>query len=789
MNKEGKDIYEFGPFRVDPSQRLLFRNNQTVPLQPKAFDTLLVLVQNSGRVVLKEELMKTVWPETFVEESNLTQNIFVLRKILEETPGQRRYIVTVPGRGYRFAEDVRTISEEEEIVVESHLRSRVVIEEEDDTPVTDIRAKANRLNLRVALPASAAVLALAAGGFWFFRPTAHKLTEPKLTEKDTVVLADFANQTGDPVFDGPLRRGLAAQLEQSPFLNLLSDQRIAQTLTLMARPRDTRLTPEVAREVCQRTASAALLTGVIGQVGSRYLLTLSAINCANGESLASAEVQAVDKNHVLDALGKTATAIRAKLGESLVSVRRYDAPTESVTTSSLEALQAYNLGYQAMTIKGDGLAAIPLFQRAVSLDPNFAMAYARMGTAYFNFDQAKRAAANLQKAYDLRDRVSERERFYIDAHHADIVTRDFEAARKVYELWGQIYPRDEFPLGNLAVINGFLGYYDKGLAANLAAHKLNPGNGNVLNNISIGLTQLNRLEDAKAALRDAESLHPDYPGIHSIRYTIAFLEHDTPEMDKQAAALMGVPGWEDSILYNQSETAAYGGHFLQARELTRRAAESARRADKKETASVYEAEAAVREALVGNYALARKQARTALQLSQDRDVEAISAVALGLAGDTAQATRLAGGLGRDFPQDTIVQFNTLPAILAAAALGSDPRKAIQTLAVSTPYEFGQTTQLVVFCLYPVYLRGEAYLAARQGPAAAAEFQKVLDHWGPIQNETIGSLSHLGLARAYGMAGESAKAKAAYQDFLALWKNADPDIPVLRQAKAEYAKLE
>jgi eukaryotic-like serine/threonine-protein kinase len=283
MNKEGKDIYEFGPFRVDPSQRLLFRNNQTVPLQPKAFDTLLVLLQNSGRVVLKEELMKTVWPETFVEESNLTQNIFVLRKILEETPGQRRYIVTVPGRGYRFAEDVRTISEEEEMVVESHSRSRVVIEEEDDMPVTDTRLKTSGMNWRVALPATAAVLALAAGGFWFFRSTAHQLTEPKLTEKDTVVLADFANQTGDPVFDGPLRRGLAAQLEQSPFLNLLSDQRIAQTLTLMARPRDTRLTPEVAREVCQRTASAALLTGVIGQVGSRYLLTLSAINCANGE--------------------------------------------------------------------------------------------------------------------------------------------------------------------------------------------------------------------------------------------------------------------------------------------------------------------------------------------------------------------------------------------------------------------------------------------------------------------------------------------------------------------------
>jgi eukaryotic-like serine/threonine-protein kinase len=668
-SKARKDFFEFGPFRVDPYQRLLLRNNQTIPLQPKAFDTLLVLVQNSGKVVLKEDLIKTVWPDTFVEESNLTQNIFVLRKILEEPAGDRRYIVTVPGRGYRFAEDVRTVSKEEAIAEKA--AAPVLIPEapllipEAPLLIKDTRGKTYRINWRVALPAIAAVLALAAGGFWFFRPTA-----PKLTEKDTVVLADFANMTGDPVFDGPLRRGLAAQLEQSPFVNLLSDQRIAQTLTLMARPRDTRLTPELAREVCLRTDSAAFLTGVIGQVGARYQLTLNAVACANGESLANAEAQAVDKNHVLDALGKTASAIRSKLGESLASVQKYDAPTESVTTPLLEALQAYNLGYQAMIVKGDGVAAIPLFQRAVDLDSNFAMAYGRLGTVYFNFDQANRATENLQKAYDLRGRVSERERFYIDAHYADIVTRDFEAARKVYELWERIYPRDESAPGNLAVIDGFLGYYDKGLAAFQVAHKLNPGNGNVLNNIPIVLVQLNRLEDAKAALHEAESLHPDYPGTHSLRYTIDFLEHDAQEMEKEAGILMG----------------------------------------------------------------------------------------------------------------------TLPAIRAAAWLRSNPQKAIETLAVSTPYEFGQTTQLVVFCLYPVYLRGEAYLAAGQGAAAAAEFQKILDRPGVIQNETIGPLAHLGLGRAYALVGDSAKAKTAYQDFFALWKNADLDIPILLEAKAEYAKL-
>jgi len=782
MSKEGKQFYEFGPFRLDPGQRLLLRDNQPVPLQPKAFDTLLVLVQNSEKLVLKEDLMKTVWPDTFVEESNLTQNVFVLRKILEEKAGQRRYIVTVPGRGYRFAGEVRAIPEEEEIVVESHSRSRLVIEEEDGSPPPPATGKTRRLNWRVLLPAAVAVLALAAGGFWFF----HRA--PRLTAKDTVVLADFANTTGDPVFDGTLRRVLAAQLEQSPYVNLLSDQRVAQTLLLMARPRDALLTQQLARDVCQRTAGAAVLTGAIAQVGTRYLLTLMAIDCASGESLASTEAQAGDKNHVLDALGKIASEIRSKLGESLASVQKYDAPPENVTTPSLEALQAYSLGYNAMVIRSDGRAAIPLFQRAINLDPNFAMAYARLGTTYFNWDQPARATENLQRAFDLRERVSEREKLYIAAHHADIVTRDFEAARKVYEVWAQIYPRDEVPLGNLGIIYGFLGDYDKALAAHQGAHRLNPGSGNILNNIVVAFLQLNRLEEARAALREAQALHPDAVGLHTHLYTIAFLQHDAEEMEQEAAALMGKPGWEDSMLFYQSDTAAYGGHFAQARDLTRRAVDSARRADKKETASAYTAAAAVREALAGNPALAKQHAQAALALAKGRDVEAISAIALGLAGDPAQAAQLAGLLGKNSPEDTIVQFNSLPAIRASNALRDDPRKAIEALAVSAPYELGQTTQIVTFCLYPVYLRGEAYLAARQGAAAAAEFQKILDHPGLVQNEPIGPLAHLGIGRANALAGDTGKARSAYQEFLSLWKDADPDIPILKQARAEYAKL-
>jgi tetratricopeptide (TPR) repeat protein len=415
------------------------------------------------------------------------------------------------------------------------------------------------------------------------------------------------------------------------------------------------------------------------------------------------------------------------------------------------------------------------------------MAYARLGTAYFNSEQTKRAIENIQKAYELRDRVSERERLYIAAHQADIGTRNFEAARNVYESWAQIYPRDEFPPGNLGVIYVFLGDYDKALASDQAARKLNPGNGNVLSNVAMGLMQLNRPEEAKVAFREAQSLHVN-PGIGVSRYALAFIQHDTKAMEQEAAELMGKPGYEDPMLHSESDTAAYGGHFAQARELTRRACDSAQRADNKEAAAAYRAESAVREALAGNVAQAKQQARDSLSLSQGRDVMAIASIALALAGDAHQATQLAARLARENPEDTVVQFNALPAIKAASVLRSDPGKAIEELAKSAPYELGETSQVVSFSLYPIYLRGEAYLAARQGAGAAAEFQKILAHPGLVKNEPIGAMARLGLGRASVLLGDTGKAKSAYQEFLALWKDADSDLPMLKQARAEYAKL-
>jgi len=665
--------------------------------------------------------------------------------------------------------------------------------------------------IRRWLPAAAAVLAIAAaaGAYLYL----HSRSRVKLTEKDIVILADFTNTTGDPVFDGTLRQGLSAQLEQSPFLNMLSDERIAQTMALMAQPKDARLTRELARQVCQRTGGAATLEGSISSLGSEYVLGLRAVNCHSGDLLAGEQVTAIGKEQVLKALGEAATKIRAKLGESLATVQKFDAPPENVTTPSLEALQAYSLGVRTQIVEADWAAAVPLFQRAISLDPNFAMAYARLGTQFTNLGETARGAESTHKAYELRERVSERERFYIDSHYEQYVTGDLEATRKTYELWAQTYPRDDIPPGNLGAVYGQLGDYGKALAATQEALRINSGSGITYANLVDGYLPLDRLDEARATAQEAQAHHLDSPSIHLYLHQIDFLQHDAAGMEREAAALMGKPGFEDLMLDFESDTAAYAGQFAKARELTQRAASSAERADEKEAAAVYKAEAALREVLAGNAGMARQQVQAAL--SEGRDVEGISAMALGLAGDSAQALRLANDLAKRFPKDTYVQFEYLPMIRAATILGSgnasrEADHAIEALAAAAPYELGGIT-VMNSALYPAYLRGQAYLAAHQGSAAAAEFQKIIDHPGVALNEPIGALAHLGLGRAYALeaginvaAGSSpaptalkgganadavAKARTAYQDFLALWKDADPDLPTLKEAKAEYAKLQ
>ena len=818
--KKARHFYEFGDFRIDPVRRQILRGNRPVAVQPKAFDILLVLVENPEKVVLKDDLMKTVWPDTFVEEANLSQHIFMLRKLLSDTPEEKRYIVTVPGRGYRFAEQVRVVVQDEvaesgavsgeivaetkpiaadgsELVVESHSRSRLVVEERQ-LPVAaqSLPATSRRVPWVVA---SVAVLIVVAAAATIIIINGNLRGHPTLTEKDTVVLADFANRTGDSVFNGALRLGFSAQLEQSPFLNLLSDSRTAQTLALMGRAKDTPLTPELAREVCQRTASAAVLDGSIAQIGNRYLLTMRATACSTGDSIANAEAEANDKNHVLDALGKVAGAIRAKLGESLASVQKYDVPPENVSTSSLEALHSYSLAMQARN--GNFTECIPLFERSIEQDPHFAMAYAQLGVVYINMGEGLRGAENLRKAYDLRDHVSEHEKFYIASHYDHWVSGDLEAARKDYELWAQLYPRDYGPFGGLNTAYLLLGDYAKVLSLTQRAVAPNlGGRGEHFPNPNLVWSYIfvNRLDEARTMALQAQAQHVDDPSFHLTLYVIDFLQHDMVGMKREADGLADNPTWGDAVFYEEADTAAYAGQFRLARSFARRASVSAQKAGKKQDAGIYEADDAIREALVGNADFAKQQAKTALALSHAKDVEAMSALALSLAGDSVASLRLAGDLNSRFPQDTVIQFNYLPTIRASAEIhGRVPgqlqptvaQKAIKILEPVSPYELGTTALVAGISLYPIYVRGDAYLIAKQGAAAAAEFQKIVDHPGVVQNELIGALAHLKLGKAYILSGNKDEAKQQYQQFFSLWKDADPEIPMLEQAKAEYAKLQ
>jgi eukaryotic-like serine/threonine-protein kinase len=635
------------------------------------------------------------------------------------------------------------------------------------------------LRWRIVLAASVILTCAVVAAFYW---RSHRLVQ--LTAKDTLVLADFTNQTDDPVFDGTLRQGLAVQLEQSPFLNVLSDARIQQALKLMGQPADAKLTPQVARELCERTQGSAVLDGSIAKLGTQYVLGLQAMNCHTGDVLAAEQATANSKEDALKALGAIATRLRSKLGESLSSLQKFDTPIEQATTPSLEALQAYSAGRKLEVGMGDTSSAVPFYKRAIELDPNFAMAYAALGNAYSNLNEAGLAADNIRQAYALRDRVSDRERFYIESHYFHFVTGDLAKAERVYELWAQAYSRADGPRANLAVIYSFLGNYEKSLLMAQEAVRLIPDSQNY-GNLADAYIYLNRLDEARATILEAQSKKLDSPQLHLFLYVIGFLRRDFPVMRQELALSAGELGWEDTFLWNEADTVAYFGKLQQARDLSRRASELAQRDDEKQTAASYELDDALREALFGYPDAARKRSEAALAMADDRDTLYGAALVFVFVGDTGRAQPLVNRLADQFPEDTAVQFCYLPVLRAQLELThGDAAKAVDALEPAMPYEAG-----VAAHLYPAYVRGFAYLSARKGNEAAAEFQKIVDHPGVVGNDPIGALVHVGIARAYALQHEPAKAKAAYQHFFELWKDADPDIPVLKQAKAEFAKLQ
>jgi len=776
-------MLSFADFTLDLRARELRRNEIRLKLPGQPFAVLAMLLEHPGEVVTREELRSRLWQEeTFVDfDHSLNVAINKLRETLCDSAEQPRFIETIPRTGYRFIGPVTEPATREKGQDRDGDSARAAKTEEPRTR-TDLRTL-----WRVVVASAVAVSALVLAGYLYF----HRA--PKLTDKDTIVLADFANATGDPIFDDTLRQGLAVQLEQSPFLGLISDDRIQQMLRLMAKPADARLTPEISREICERTASAAVLDGSIASLGTGYVLTLRAKDCRGGEVLDDEQAQAARKEDVLKALGQIATKFRSRVGESLSMLQKHNTPLEEATTSSLNALKAYSTALKIVYSTGSR-AAEPLFMRATELDPNFAMAHAWVGRVYDDAGESALSAESTKTAFQLRDRTSDAERLFITASYNMQVTGNMEKAQQTCGAWAATYPRAVVPHDFLSgIIYPPFGKYEKGVEEAQKAIERDPDFAVGYLVLAYSYVYLNRLEEAESTLRRASERKLEMPDYFVLRYDIAFLKDDRAAMQQAVSLAQVKPGAEDWIANHQAFVYAYSGRLQEARRMSRQATELALQAAQRERAALYEAGAAVREALFGNLAVAKQTAHAALALSKGRGVEYGAALALALSGDSSQAEALANDLEKQFPEDTSVRFSYLPTLHAVLALkAGKPLDAIDLLQTAVPNELGApASSFFGFfgALYPVYFRGEAYLAARQGREAAVEFQKILDRRGTVVSDPIGALAHWQLGRAYALAGDKLKARQAYQDFLTLWQNADSDIAVLKRAKAEYAKLQ
>ena len=626
--------------------------------------------------------------------------------------------------------------------------------------------------------AAALLIVVAVGGWQYWR----QRNSPKLTEKDSIVLADFANSTGDSVFDGTLKQALGIHLEQSPFLNVLSEQKVTETLKVMNQPANERLTYDVTREVCLRSNSRALISGSIAPVGEHFMIAARAVECHSGDTLASAEAEAQDRNQVLRSVQEVGNTLRKNLGESLPSVAKFNQPLEEVTTSSLEALQAFSRGREIQGERGDA-EALPYLRRAVELDPNFAYAYSALGTAYRNLELDSQSTESFKRAYELRERVSLRDRLYIEGGHYVDVTGEIEKAIRSYTELKQAYPADAAAHNNLSRCLRIAGRYEMARIEAQEAVRLSPHKYVPVFNLMSSYNSLNRPDAARVVFEEALSRGVDAPLLRLQRYWVAFLQSNEADMQQQLTWAIGKPGAEEEFLSAKADTEAYHGRFVKARAFAR---DVLRLAASQEVAAYEKAVRALREAEVGNADRARKEASEALQLMPGREVRLLTGLALALAGDRTRAHKIANELHHQFPVDTLVQCCSVPGMRAAIALGErDPRKAIEVLESAKPYDMAIP---VAGSLTHVYVRGLAYLQADHGEQAAIEFQKILDHPGIGLTDVAGALAHLQLGRAQVMMGDKAAARKSYQDFLTLWKDADPDIPIYKQAKAEYAKL-
>jgi len=767
--------FRIGEWLIQPQIHLIRHDGAGAPdartstkVEAKAMAVLVYLAEHTDEVVSKDKLIGAVWADTFVTDDVLTRCIADLRKAFDDDAKNSRVIQTIPRSGYRLI-----------------------------LPLVDVHAPAaaaepavvapRRLaRWKILVPVTIVLVAAIAGGVFYFQ------SAPALTEKDTILLADFVNTTGDVVFDGTLKQALSIQLAQSPFLNLLPEERVRQTLRLMNRPPEERVVGPVAREVCQRLNVKALLAGEIAQLGSHFVITLDALNCATGDSIAKEQVEATSKEEVLSTLGKSVSRLRRKLGESLASVQNFDVPIAEATTPSFEALKQFTLGVETQS-RGRERESIPFFERAVELDPNFAQAYRRLGAVYGNAGEGEKSRGYRTKAFELRNRVSERERLAIASSYYYGVTGELEKARETYELWIRTYPRNFVPRNNFAHMLNDIGEFEN--AAEHAREGLNlDPNGAVLYwNLSRAYRGLNRVDEAKAVHEQQIARGMENMAAHVWLYWIAILQGDAAASQRHAEWAKGKPD-EHSMLNTQASAAAYLGKRKESLELRRRAIEMARQRGILEPAAYYLATAALNEATLGNCSQGRQQIEAALALHRlgaiggalrfgrlGTGTREAAPYFFAMCGDAPRALAFADELGKRLPLGTLVNNVTVPEVRAIIETNrGNTAKAIELLRSAEPFEKGN--------FGPTYTRGVAYLKAKSGKEAAAEFEKVLGRRGVDPLSLLHALSFLQLGRAYALAGETEKARKAYQDFLALWKDADPDIPVLREAKSEYAKL-
>ncbi len=786
------DVLKFEDLELDLLSYQVRRAGGMLRLERIPMEILFLLAERRGQLVTREEIIEKLWGKNaFLDTDNaINTAIRKIRQVLEDDPAQPRFVQTVTGKGYRFIGRLEgEVSERAREPMAAEEKEQEAIEEE---PVPPLRAP-GRTKSRWGIAAGAlAVSVLFCAAYIYFRYAPRKHT---LTETDTIVLADFTNTTGDPVFDGTLRQGLTVQLEQSPFLSLVSEDRIQQMLRLMGKAADARLTPEIAREICERTASAAVLDGSIAGLGSQYVLGLRARDCHTGVVLVEEQVQAARKEEVLNALSQAASKFRTRLGESLTTVKQYNTPLAEATTPSLEALKAYSVGWQVSYSSGSA-PSVPFFKRAIEIDPDFASAYASLGRMYGDIGEFALSAQNTAKAYQLRDRASDQEKFFISVNYDLQVTGNLERVQQTCALWMRAYPRvpDSHALLSGGVYS-YLGNYEKAVEEVKIALGIDPDSSIGYSLLASDYLALGRTAEAEQALQQASERKLDNPYFHVQRYVISFLKGDTAGMEREAEQSRERSGVDDWMSNAEGYVSAYSGRLKAAREMSRRAADFARDSGRRDAEALYEADAAVREALFGNVAAARQRAARAIVLSKSRDVAYGAAFALALIGDS-RSQQLTDELSRRLPEATTVRFVYTPTLRAILALNQNRQsKALELLQTATPYELGSPSGggseplLGAGSLHPAYVRGLANLAAHRGAEAAAEFQKIIDHRGIVICDPVGVVARVQLARAYAQSGDKTKAISAYQDFLAIWKDADPEIPILRQARVEYANLQ